>query len=205
MRIWKYTYSRDNLQENGHTKDLKLNKKEWKEYGESKRLTKNQLIQEWLDDHYDLDEENNNSEGYTIKVEWNVKNVLEYNENWWVESFNAGKFWILAISDKIWINQKKKDIRFFELLNRKWKLFLLNPNYKLSYKSLLKVKLSNWESETMPAWVFLKYLGEGTWAKRIDFNMDYIIKKYDINWDNNTEAKFSSDINYFGWSTRVAA
>ena len=199
-----------------HSKDMRkymINEKEYisseREYKQewlSKNQSKWEMIQEWFDNYFWVDD-NINPEDFIIIVNWVAVNVLEYEESkdLLIDSFNAGKFGILAVSDNIWINQKKKDIRFFELLNRNWELFLLDPNYKLSYKSLLKVKLSNWESETIPSSVFLKYLWESSASSKIEFAFDYVIKKYNINWDNNSATKKYSDINYFWWSTRYAA
>lgn len=218
-------HSSDNWKTNKNNSEWTKSKKDENERTAYKRLNRNSSIEEWIDDYYDkskivdyydFDEENDtheedvnsemnvNPKDYIIEVEWKVTNVLEYNNDWWVSSIKAGKFWRLAISNEIGINQKEKDIRFFNLLNRNWKLFLLDPNYELNWKSLLKVKLSNWESETMPAWIFLKYLWEKT-DSRLDFKFDYLIDKYGINWDNNSGAKKYSDINYFGWNTRIAA
>lgn len=199
-------HSSDNRKYWRDEKSWRANKSEWKAYWLSKKQSKWEIIQEWLYNYFGVDDDIN-PEDFIIIVNWVTINVLEFDESkdLWVESFNAGKFWFLAVSDKIWINQKKKDINFFDLLNRWWKLFLLNPNYKLSYKSLLKVELNNWESEVMPAWLFLKYLWETSKSSKIDFTFDYLIKKYDINWSNNINVKKYNDINYFWWNTSNAA
>ena len=177
MRVWPYTpkTSRDNWENSKPDKNWgsswKASEKEWKsderimkEIFLSKKETKWKTIQYWLDEYNSLDEDfedfywpeekKGSIDNTKLYVSWNVEDIVENKE----DQLKNSKFSELEFSDKIWINQKKKDIRFFDLLNRGWELSSLDSNNKLNWNSLLKVQLRKWESEVMPIWIFFKQL-----------------------------------------------
>ena len=214
MRIWPYDpkTSRDNwqsLKENVNSrKNSRIENWNW--------LSDEEIIEEWLDnytddskivDYYDIEEKDNNpedqvnSEGYIIEVEWKVKNVLEYNDDGWVESFNAGKFWYLAFSDKISNYQKDVYKRFFKLLDNAWKLSIKTLGYKLNRKSILQVDWNKGGIEFIELGIFLKYLW---WNDNWSQMEDYFIKKiedYNINFVNKTKKEKITEINFY-WSNQ---
>ncbi len=166
--------------------------KEYEKEWLSKKQTRKDMIQEWINDYYDLIEDETNPDEFKVLINWKLIDLLEYDNNEEsnnklnVETFDAGRFGLLAKSPNATKNQIEKDEFFFKILQNWWKISLQQPEYKLNSRSVLNVTGTKWNMESMPAWVFLKYLWYDSSSRKIKYNFSLIFEKYWIEWNQNT-------------------